>query len=86
MSEKISMETTVSAREAYLAMYDFLDKYWQQRGKPEEIGVLLGALSLWDSEKGKVPMDAAVFSSWLDSIRSVLELGDGYDHANIRLM
>jgi len=45
IDEGTSVETVMTSREAYLAMYAFLDAYYR-RGKFEETAVLLGALAI----------------------------------------
>lgn len=35
----------MTAEQAYRAMYIFLEEYWRPTGEPDEIGVLLGAMS-----------------------------------------
>ena len=82
------MDSKMTLREAYLTMFDYLDKYWGETGKPEEIGVLLGELSLWDTSEGKQPMDNSVFPKWVGCAKSVLEqeqTSEGYRRADIKL-
>lgn len=83
------MESTVTLRQAYLIMFEFLQREWLRLDKPDALGALLGNLALWDLPNGKgVPMDAAVFPDWLGCANDVLEQecrGSGYAGADIRL-
>jgi hypothetical protein len=83
------METPVSLRQAFLVMHAYLEQHWESVGKPEALGVLLGQISLWDTESGgKEPMDGAVFPDWLRCAHLVLhaEAGsDGYRSADVLL-
>lgn len=84
----IDLETNVTVRQAYLIMFEYLDKYWTEYGKPEEIGMILSTLSLWDSEEGKVPMDSSIFPTWLTCAKKIIEDEDtenGYRNADIQL-
>jgi hypothetical protein len=89
MAVPISMDTSVSLRQAFLVMFAYLDKHWESVGKPDAIGALLGELSLWDTESGsKEPMDGAVFPQWLRCASAVLAAettADGYRGADILL-
>jgi len=84
-----SLETKLTLRDAYLTMFEYLRRYWESTGKPDEIGSMLGELSLWETQSGsKEPMDAAVFARWLSSARSVLEAqatSEGYRAADTLL-
>ncbi|MGI8821268.1 MAG: hypothetical protein ACR2ID_10440 [Chthoniobacterales bacterium] len=88
-ASSLSFETEVTFREAYLVMFDYLQRYWESRGQPEEIGLLLTNLSLWDTESGgKEPMDAEVLPRWLASAKRVLDAeatDKGYRGADILL-
>jgi hypothetical protein len=87
--EKPSMETAVTLRQAYLVMFEFLELQWTRLGKPDELGGLLGNLTLWDEPNGRGdPMDAAVFPEWLECAHRVLggEQGGGYGGADVRLL
>lgn len=85
--EQISMSSKMNLRQAYLVMIDYLEAYYERNGKPDEIGSLLGQLSLWDSSEGKAPMDPAVFQDWLNSAKKVLseEASGGYHNADVQL-
>ncbi|WP_155123250.1 MULTISPECIES: hypothetical protein [Burkholderia cepacia complex] len=84
-----SMESTVTLRQAYLVMFEFLHREWLRLDKPDALGALVGNLALWDGSNGNgTPMDAAVFLEWLECANSVLEherRGPGYTGADIRL-
>ena len=83
------MESKVTLKEAYLIMFDYLDKHWEETGKPDDLGALLGELSLWDTKVGKEPMDGAVFPQWLKCAKIVLEqeqTSGGYRNADIKLV
>jgi hypothetical protein len=63
------MSTIVlTPNEAYLAMFTFLQNYWE-RGHSSEVGALLGSLSLLPDGK---PADAAVTSDWNEAVRAAL--------------
>ena len=84
--ESLTLENKVTLKEAYLIMFDFLNKYWERTNKPDDIGGLLGDLSLGDTDKGKEPMDDPDYSDWLDSAKIVLEqeqTDTGYRGADI---
>lgn len=83
--ENLTLENKVTLKEAYLIMFDYLDKYWKRTGKPDDIGGLLGELSLCENE----PMDPAAFHDWLDSSKIVLEqeqTPEGYRNADIKFL
>ena len=85
--DQLSMESKLSLRQAYLVMFDYLEGFYERNEKPDEIGILLGQLSLWDSAEGKVPIDGAVFPDWLISAKQVFdaEASDGYNKINIQI-
>ena len=89
MNTSVSMDTLVSLRQAFLIMHAYLEAHWESVGKPDEIGSLLGNLSLWDTDSGsKEPMDGAVFPSWLHCAHSVLAAEatpEGYRGADVLL-
>ena len=58
----------LTSEQAYLAMYAFLASYFE-RGKSDEIGGLLGSLSLLPAG---VPADAAVVSDWAEAVQLAL--------------
>ena len=86
--KNLELESTVTLRQAYLIMFEYLEKYWEKRSKPDEIGALLGDLSLWNTIEGKRPMNGSVFPNWLNCARTVLtdeQRDGGYTQANIDL-
>jgi hypothetical protein len=44
--EAPSMESAVTLRQAYLVMFEFLEREWQRLDKPDALGALLGNLAL----------------------------------------
>ena len=62
-------EYNLTVREAYRAMYDYLARY-QTRGPSDEIGGLLGALSLLPDG---LPADPAQEQDFLRSVDAVLK-------------
>ena len=85
---EISMESTVSVKQAYLIMFEFLNKEWELSGssKTDQLGGILSNLSLWETEGGgSEPMDSAVFPQWLECASNVLKSKEGYDGADIKL-
>ncbi len=86
---QISMDDNLSVKQAYLVMFAFLERQWESLGRPEDLGVLLGELALWETSSGaREPMDRAVFPSWLDCVRTVLEAEfgpGGFGGANVAL-
>lgn len=77
----------ITIREAYLAMFDFLDKNWSGC-LDYELGTILGTLSVWDTTEGeKAPMDVAILPEFLAAVERVrkAENGkDGYSGADIQ--
>jgi hypothetical protein len=59
---------TLTPDQAYLAMFDFLATYFQ-RGRSEEIGALLGALSQL-ADGG--PADPACARDWATAVKRAL--------------
>jgi hypothetical protein len=55
----------LSPDQAYLAMFAFLQSYWE-RGRSEDIAGLLGSMSLLEDGS---PADPALASDWKDAIR-----------------
>jgi hypothetical protein len=49
----LTLGITVTLKEAYLIMFDYLDEYWEDTGKTYEIGCFLGELYLWGSGNNK---------------------------------
>jgi len=62
---------TMTEKQAYAAMYYFLDQYYQGT-MSEDVGALLGAMSLLaDGE----PADSAITSDWEDAVEFALSGG-----------
>jgi hypothetical protein len=64
MSEQIHLTQT----QAYLAMFDFLRRYYAQTNS-DDVGSLLGGMSLLDDGS---PVDAAYWPDWLASVAAVM--------------
>lgn len=62
------MSESLSSKEALEAMILFLNLYWE-RGKPEEIGDLLGSLTLLEDG---VCADAALSHDWNECVKKVI--------------
>jgi hypothetical protein len=58
----------ISVRDAYRAMFCFLEAYFE-RTKADEITVLLGSLDL--AEDGG-PMDLAMWQDWLTAVQGAI--------------
>jgi len=57
---------------AYKAMFKFLDEYYK-RGKSDDIGALLGSLSLLNDGKSA---DPAIMDDWDEAYEEALESSD----------
>ncbi|MDJ0580437.1 hypothetical protein [Crocosphaera sp.] len=57
----------LTEKQAYLAMIEFLDDYYEQT-QSDEIGELLGSLQLLEDGK---PADPAMWEDWLKSIEKI---------------
>jgi len=68
----------LSEKQAFQAMYLFLEKHYQMTGA-DDIGSLLGVLSL--SEDGKT-IDPALWEDWLAAVESVAK---GIDESHFKL-
>lgn len=64
----------MTAEQAYAAMYHFLDQYYQGT-KSDDVGALLGAMSLLDGE----PADSAIAGDWEDAVEFALSGGKAGD-------
>lgn len=58
------MSTTLNEREAYTAMYIFLDEMYRIFGSDAEIGGILGSMSF----AGELPIDRSL---WLIGLKSI---------------
>lgn len=56
--------------QAYKCMFHFLENYYVQMDKPDQLGSLLGELQLLHDEK---PADPAAWDDWLVAVQKVLE-------------
>lgn len=61
-------DKALTIKEAYDAMFAFLEAYYE-RGKSDEIGGILGSMSLLDDGK---PANAAYWSDWLKAVNKSL--------------
>ncbi len=59
------MTDPLSIRQAYMAMFRFLESYYD-RTHADDVGALLGGMAI--DEDGE-PMDPAAWSDWLDAVR-----------------
>jgi len=57
----------LDAKEAYQAMFRFLEKYYEHT-HADEIGAILGSMSILNDGK---PADGAMWQEWLDAIKEV---------------
>ena len=57
----------LTEKQAYLALIEFLDYYYEQT-QADEIGELLGSLQLLEDGK---PADPAIWEDWLKSIEKI---------------
>jgi hypothetical protein len=62
--EKEQMMRDLDAKEAYKAMFRFLEKYYELT-QSDEIGALLGSMSLLDDG---MPADSAIWQEWQEAI------------------
>ena len=79
------MSRMLDERTAYLAMFEFLRRHYERTGHPDEIGSLLGSLSLLNDEESA---DPASMQDWRDAIECVLKSessSEGYRDADFRL-
>lgn len=60
-------ECILNSREAYSAMFKFLEKYYEETHS-EEIGGLLGSMAI--SSDG-FPMDSGYWNEWLSIVKKV---------------
>ena len=75
-----SLDDKVTVREAYLAMFEYLRSYYE-RGNSDEIGGMLGGLSLLQNGGSADP--AAISVSMETVLRA--EEGGGYHGADLKL-
>jgi hypothetical protein len=79
----VTPEATLTVRQAYLVMFEFLRQHYE-RGPTDEIGGLLGDLSLMSDGS---PEDAAMQGDFEKAVRAVLaaESQGGYREADFQL-
>ena len=61
-------EPKLTSRQAYLAMFSFLEAYYA-RGKSDEIGFILGSMSLLEDG---FPADPAYLKDWEAAVHQAL--------------
>lgn len=66
------MNENLSIRQAYAAMYWYLDAYYKLTGS-DEIGGLLGGMSLLQDGS---TADPAIWSDWLRAVERAIKHGD----------
>jgi len=66
------MSDQISTRDAYRAMFRFLEAYYHRTGS-DELGALLGDLAI--DEDGQ-PMDPAAWTDWLAAVNAVIGGGE----------
>jgi hypothetical protein len=77
-------DTTLTVRQAYLVMFEFLQQHYE-RGPTDEIGGLLGSLSLLADG---TPADAAMLGDFENAVMTVLAAEakpGGYREADFKL-
>ena len=62
-----SQEIRLTTNQAYDAMLDYLDKYYQANAS-DDVGSLLGSMMLLADEQ---PVDMALWSDWLEAINRI---------------
>jgi hypothetical protein len=70
----VSKSRELTEAEDFQAMASFLEDYWE-RGKSEEIAILLGSLVMQPDGK---PVDAALARDWSAAVRRVVSRRDGH--------
>ena len=63
--------TTLTAEQAYAAMFHFLETFWEST-KSDEVAGLLGSMALLQDGK---PADAAMWNDWNKSVDYALSGG-----------
>lgn len=77
------MEKTLTLKQSYKAMFVFIKNYYNRKGKPDELGILLGDIQLMsdlhnDPEKegdetSLYTADPASWNDWLEAAETVLK-------------
>ena len=81
---KEGADSLLTSRQAYLAMFEFLRQH-NERGPSDEIGGLLGSMSLLADGQ---PADPAYATDWAAAVSAVLaaeKFLSGYRGADLRL-
>jgi hypothetical protein len=80
----INGATTITVRDAFLAMFDYLVNRWEAKSHPEFLATLLGDIDPHTWKALDLPPDAvstgdpAAWDDWLEVVRRiVLSSGDG---------
>jgi hypothetical protein len=60
----------LSAEQAFQAMAQFLEQYYDRVGKKAELAVVLSDMQIMPDGR---PADPAAWEDWLDAVRAVLE-------------
>jgi hypothetical protein len=60
----------LSAEQAFQAMAQFLEQYYDRVGKKAELAVVLSEMQIMPDGR---PADPAAWEDWLDAVRAVLE-------------
>jgi hypothetical protein len=60
----------LTEKQAFVAMFRFLDDWWERNGRPDEVGTLLGSLNP-DLASDGGPADPAMWTEWLTAVRAV---------------
>jgi hypothetical protein len=58
-------------RDAFNAMFRFLESYWEQVGRPDELGNLLGSLNTELAGDG-MPADRGMWEEWLEAVDAAM--------------
>lgn len=58
----------LTEKEAYMAMFSFLNAYWERNGQPDELGSLLGSMAVLEDG---CPADPAMWDDWIDEVGKV---------------
>ena len=63
---------SLTVREAYEVMFQFMQDYWN-RGHSEEIVMILSNMWITPREEGNHTADPAYWEDWLDAVKKVKE-------------
>ena len=81
---KVSPDSTLTCRQAYLVMFEFLRRHYE-RGPTDEIGGLLGNLSLLTDGAPADPASRSDFEAAVVAVLAAEETRQGYRDADFRL-